>query len=53
VVEMGCRALREDARGGVPDLPEVQAAPVAPEVSAPVPSLLGQRQARLNKEMGW
>jgi hypothetical protein len=24
VVELGCRALREDARGGVPDLPAVE-----------------------------
>jgi hypothetical protein len=40
VVEMGWRALREDARGGVPDLPEkveavkqqvVRTAPVMPE----------------------
>lgn len=47
----------ESAERGVPDLPVVD----TPEVRqqrvavppAPEPSLLGMRQRRLNKEMGW
>lgn len=51
ILEAAIASFRSDCERGVPDLPEKVEA-TKPQV-APVPSLLGQRQARLAKEMGW
>jgi hypothetical protein len=57
VLEQALESLRADAEGGVPDLPVDQpvggAGVVVTGASSPAPSLLGLRQARLAREMGW
>jgi hypothetical protein len=55
VIEEALRAFRELAEGGVPNLPPEPGPKPAPKRKPAVSrsSVMGERQARLAKELGW
>lgn len=56
VIEEALRHFQALSRGGVPDLPSeavVLPAPKTKPAAKGVPSILGERHARLSKQMGW